>query len=98
MERKLIFKRDIEAEMLKWVERREAYAIKGPRQSGKITMLRHLGGILKEKGANTVFLNFEDPDVLEAFERNLKEYVRNFILSSGLNSIIINSLNRYLGS
>jgi predicted AAA+ superfamily ATPase len=38
MEKELIFKRDLENSLLKWIERREAYAIKGPRQSGKTTM------------------------------------------------------------
>jgi len=68
MEEKSIFKRDIEADMLKWMERREAYAIKGPRQSGKTTLLRIMEGILRGKGGNTAFLDFEDLDALEAFE------------------------------
>ena len=61
-----IFPRDILPDLMKWLDRREAYAIKGPRQSGKTTFLK----ILQErlKGKNVVFLNFEDPDVLEAFE------------------------------
>jgi predicted AAA+ superfamily ATPase len=83
MDEKSIFKRDIEADMLKWMGRREAYAIKGPRQSGKTTLLRRLEGTLKEKGENTVFLNFEDPDVLEAFERDAKEYVKSFMVKGG---------------
>ncbi|MGQ9719549.1 MAG: ATP-binding protein [Nitrososphaerales archaeon] len=83
MEDKSIFQRDIEASLLKWMERKEAYAIKGPRQSGKTTLLRILEGILKKEGVNTVFLNFEDSDVLEAFETNPKEYVRSFIVEEG---------------
>lgn len=83
MERDLIFKGDIEANLLKWIKRREAYAIKGPRQSGKTTLLRILEDTLKRKGINTVFLNFEDPDVLEAFETNPKEYVKSFLANKG---------------
>jgi predicted AAA+ superfamily ATPase len=83
MERKSIFPRDIEANLVKWIERREAYAIKGPRQSGKTTLLRILEDSLKKKGINTVFLNFEDPDVLEAFEANPKEYVKSFLTKEG---------------
>jgi len=83
MEKKLIFKRDIEASMLKWMERREAYAIKGPRQSGKTTLLKILEDALKRKGISTVFLNFEDPDILEAFEANPKEYVKSFLVKEG---------------
>jgi len=83
MERESIFPRDIEANLLKWIERREAYAIKGPRQGGKTTLLRILEGSLTEKGINTVFLNFEDPDVLEAFETNPREYVKSFLTKEG---------------
>ncbi len=69
--------------MLRWIERREAYAIKGPRQSGKTTLLRILEDDLKKKGINIVFLNFEDPDILEAFEANSKEYIRSFLTKEG---------------
>jgi hypothetical protein len=83
MERKSIFPRDIEANLVKWIERREAYAIKGPRQSGKTTLLKILEDSIKKKGMKTVFLNFEDPDVLEAFEANPKEYVKSFLTKEG---------------
>jgi len=76
-----IFPRAILPDLMKWLDRREAYAIKGPRQSGKTTVLK----ILQEKlkGKNVVFLNFEDPDVLEAFEVNAKEYIKSFLLGEG---------------
>lgn len=83
MERKLFFTRDIEVSLLKWMERREAYAIKGPRQSGKTTLLKILEMSLAKKGVSTVFLNFEDPDVLEAFEMSPKEYIKSFLLKEG---------------
>jgi predicted AAA+ superfamily ATPase len=83
MEKKSIFPRDIQESMLKWIERREAYAIKGPRQSGKTTLLRILEDSLKKKGFNTVFLNFEDPDILESFETSPKEYVKSFLTKEG---------------
>ncbi|MEM2889076.1 MAG: AAA family ATPase, partial [Candidatus Bathyarchaeia archaeon] len=80
MERNLIFKRDLEASLLKWIDRREAYAIKGPRQSGKTTLLKILEETLKRREVCTVFLNFEDPDVLEAFEASPKEYIKSFLV------------------
>jgi len=76
-----IFPRDILSDLTKWLDRREAYAIKGPRQSGKTTVLKILQEKLKAK--NVVFLNFEDPDVLEAFEANPKEYIKSFMLREG---------------
>ena len=74
------FPRDILADLTKWLDRREAYAIKGPRQSGKTTILK----ILQEKlkGKNVVFLNFEDPDIIEAFEMSPKEYIKSFIVTN----------------
>jgi len=83
MEKELIFPRNITADLLKWIERREAYAIKGPRQSGKTTLLKILEDALNKRGINTVFLNFEDPDVLEAFEANPKEYIKSFLVKEG---------------
>ena len=61
-----IYQRDIITKLDRWKDRKEAYAIKGPRQSGKTTILR----ILQEKLSNSkvIFLNFEDPDVLEALK------------------------------
>jgi len=73
--------RNIMSVLMKWLNRREAYAIKGPRQSGKTTVLKILQKNLK--GKNIVFMNFEDPDVLEAFETNPKEYVKSFMLKKG---------------
>jgi predicted AAA+ superfamily ATPase len=73
------YPRDILTNLNKWLNRREAYAIKGPRQSGKTTLLKLLQNELS--GENVVFLNFEDPDVLEAFETNPKEYIKSYITS-----------------
>jgi len=75
------FPRDMLDDLTKWLDHREAYAIKGPRQSGKTTILK----ILQEKlkGKNVVFLNFEDPDIIEAFETNPKEYVKSFMVNKG---------------
>jgi len=83
MERNEFFRRDIEVNMLKWMERKEAYAIKGPRQSGKTTLLRILEDVLRKKDVDAVFLNFEDPDVLDAFDTNPKEYVKSFMVKEG---------------
>ncbi len=74
------YPRDILPKLDRWIDRREAYAIKGPRQSGKTTILKQLQKSLVQK--QVVFLNFEDPDVLEPFEANPKEYIRSYISAS----------------
>jgi len=89
MEKRKFFYRDIESDLLRWVDRREAYAIKGPRQSGKTTILKVLEGDLIKKGVNTVFLNFEDLDILEAFETNPKEYIKSFLVKEGRYCILM---------
>lgn len=78
MEKEVIFPRDILPELEKWIDRREAFAIKGPRQSGKTTLLRILEEKLRGKG-KVIFLNFEDPDILEAFEASPKRYIESFV-------------------
>jgi predicted AAA+ superfamily ATPase len=75
MEKQQIIPRDILPQLEKWLERREAYAIRGPRQSGKTTLLK----LLASKVDKAVFLNFEDPDVLEAFEKDPKGYIASFL-------------------
>jgi len=71
------YPRDILPNLHKWIDRREAYAIKGPRQSGKTTLLKLLQETVS--GKKIVFLNFEDPDILDAFEANPKEYIKSYI-------------------
>jgi len=83
MKREELYPRSILPNLLKWLDRREAYAIKGPRQSGKTTLLKILEKELEKKKKNVVFLNFEDPDILEAFEKNPKEYINTFLTKSG---------------
>lgn len=73
------YPRDILIDLNRWLDRKEAYAIKGPRQSGKTTILKLLQ--LQLSGKKVIFLNFEDPDVLEAFEANPKEYIKSYITS-----------------
>ena len=76
------FERNLLNEIKKWMDRREIIAIKGPRQSGKTTLLEMLKEwLIKEKGVseeNIVMVTFEDIETLEAFEKNPKEFVRRF--------------------
>ena len=70
-------------ELKKWTNRREILAIKGPRQSGKTTLLEMLREwLIKEKGVNeknVIYLTFEDREILEKFDTNAKEFVKRFI-------------------
>ncbi|MEW5758524.1 MAG: ATP-binding protein [Candidatus Omnitrophota bacterium] len=76
-------KRRLEGEVEKWLDRREIIAIKGPRQSGKTTLLKILKEYLETKRKvdpkTIIYLNFEDRDILENFSKDPKSYVKSFI-------------------
>lgn len=78
-----LFPRRLMEPLKKWIDRREIYAIKGPRQSGKTTLLKMLQQYLinekKISPENIIFLTFEDREILEKFSSNPKDYVKSFI-------------------
>jgi len=78
------FERILFNEIKKWVDRKEIISIKGPRQSGKTTLLNMLMEWLeKEKSVkkeNIIFLTFEDKEILEKFFLNPKDFVKKFVL------------------
>ncbi|MEM5773232.1 MAG: ATP-binding protein [Candidatus Aenigmatarchaeota archaeon] len=68
------YPRKIEEKMSKWLKRREIVLIKGPRQSGKTTLLLHL----KEKLGGG-YTTLEDEDMLAALESSPKEFASRFL-------------------
>lgn len=80
---KQYFPRLLLEKLQKWIDRREIFAIKGPRQSGKTTILKILRDwLIKEKGVkpeNIIFITFEDRDILEKFSLDPKSYLKSFI-------------------
>ncbi|MFO7979879.1 MAG: ATP-binding protein [Candidatus Aminicenantes bacterium] len=83
MLQKNYFHRHLMGQLKKWINRREIFAIKGPRQSGKTTLLKMLKEYLIEKKKinpdNIIFITFEDRDILEKFSEGPKEFVRSYI-------------------
>ena len=76
-------KRDLFEKLKKWISRKEIFAIKGPRQSGKTTLLKMLQNWLIEKKnikpENIIFLTFEDREILEKFSEGPKEFIKSII-------------------
>ncbi|MGB9680861.1 MAG: AAA family ATPase [Minisyncoccia bacterium] len=76
-------KRDLFEGPKKWINRKEILAIKGPRQSGKTTLLKMLQNWLIEKKnvrpENIIFLTFEDREILEKFSEGPKEFIKSII-------------------
>ncbi len=78
----MYIKREIEDDIIKWLDAREIIALKGPRQSGKTTLLMRIKDMLEVKGIEDVhFINFEDDMVRLRFERDPKEFIKFHITS-----------------
>ena len=75
--------RTILPDLQKWIDRREIYAIKGPRQSGKTTILKILQDwLITEKGVNPeniVFFTLEDRELLEKFSVSPKDLIKSYL-------------------
>jgi len=73
--------REIEDKIFKFIEDREIIAVRGPRQSGKTTLLLKLKKYLEEKHGSdqVVFINFEDELEKHKFEKNPKDYLEFFL-------------------
>lgn len=65
--------RKLEEKLDKWMERREIILIKGPRQSGKTTLIKHL----KDKYGGH-YVTFEDDEMLDGFNKNPKLFIKRF--------------------
>ncbi|MEM3503547.1 MAG: ATP-binding protein [Nitrososphaeria archaeon] len=70
------YPRKIEEKLDQWIDRREVLIIRGPRQSGKTTLLLHL----KEKYGGS-YVTFEDEEMLSTFEEAPKEFIERFLKS-----------------
>ncbi len=74
--------REMEKSIEKWLSAKEALVIRGPRQSGKTTLLHRLMETLKRGGVNKKRINFatfEDDLERERFEKDPKGYIEYFI-------------------
>ncbi len=80
-------------ELKKWLDRREIVAIKGPRQSGKTTMLEMLSEwLIADKGIDSNHVNyitFEDRGVLDSFSQDPKEFINRHMTDSEMHYFLI---------
>ena len=78
-----LINRTLLAEIMLWVDRKEIIAIKGPRQSGKTTLLRMIKDRLLKDGKiaeeRIVYVTFEDRAELDAFSVNPKEFIKRHL-------------------
>ena len=72
---KIYIKRDLEEEIIKFLDDPEIIAVVGPRQCGKTTMLQHIYS--SSKNAN--FITFEDVKILNLFENDIDTFITQYV-------------------
>ncbi len=80
-----LIERDLLTKILRNIKRREIIAVRGPRQSGKSTLLEMLKKGLLETGIDEnriVLLTFEDPAILDEFTKDPRRYLSTFMKGS----------------
>ncbi|MEK7648983.1 MAG: ATP-binding protein [Patescibacteria group bacterium] len=71
----MYIQRKIEDTILRYIHSREIIAVVGSRQAGKTTLIQHI--LSSKKGC--VAVTFDDKDVLDLFERNIKEFITTYV-------------------
>ncbi len=86
--------RTVEKDILRWLHAPEIIVIRGPRQSGKTTLLRRLSTTLGEKlGAENVhFLTFEDELERRRFEENPRSVVEFYSGTGGKQAFLLDEI------
>ncbi|ODS42593.1 MAG: hypothetical protein MSIBF_04610 [Candidatus Altiarchaeales archaeon IMC4] len=86
--------RDLEAEICSFAGRREMIFIRGARQTGKTTLMKHImAGIDGEKR----FVNLDLPDERRALEQNPKDFVKRYETGGKL-SLFLDEVQRVDGA
>ncbi len=94
----MYIERDIEKKMMRWLESREILAIRGPRQSGKTTLLKRLADILaKEHGKNRVhYISLESDLERRRFESDPQQYIDYYLGGRGKHFFLLDEV-QYVG-
>ncbi len=77
-----IIDRELLEKVLSNLDAKEAIAIRGPRQSGKSTLLKILKDRIVASGIEedrVTYLSFEDPNILDEFTKDPRGYISTFI-------------------
>lgn len=90
----MLIKRRLLKRLFECLEDKQFIAIRGPRQSGKTTILKQLYEELsKNHGVeNVVYKTFEDPFELQAFENSPQDYIKLFIKNDKKQFILLDEV------
>lgn len=72
---KMYITRFLESQINKYLNSKEIMAIVGPRQCGKTTLLKYIFNKLKD----ITFLDFEDREILELFNEDIKSFTDIYV-------------------
>ncbi len=90
------FDRELLEKIKKWIDRREIIAIKGPRQTGKTTLLEMIRDwLIKEKKINErkiISISFEDRELLENFFTSPIDFLKRYIRDEALYYFLIDEV------
>lgn len=86
--------RDIEKQVYKFLFDKEIIVIRGPRQSGKSTLLKKINQdlLLKYKKENILYIDFEDELEKSKFEENWREYLKFYLREKNRSFIILDEI------
>ncbi|MGM0405692.1 MAG: ATP-binding protein [Thermoplasmatota archaeon] len=91
------FDRELLDKLKKWIDRKEIIAVKGPRQSGKTTLLKMaMEWIINDKGIDeeyVVFKTMEDPEFKDEFEGEPRETVESYLIDDEKHYFFLDEFN-----
>ena len=90
-----LIKRELFSKILAHMDDKEIIAIRGPRQSGKSTLLKILRDNLIARGVDTkhvIYISFEDPMEIDNFSRNPLAYIESYLVDDKLHYFLIDEV------
>jgi predicted AAA+ superfamily ATPase len=88
----MYIERDLEKEIVPWLESPEVIAIRGPRQSGKTTLLKKIAERLEQKNKKVHFLSLESDLERKKFEEDPKQYFEYYFQPGSKNFFLLDEV------
>ncbi|MBE5728449.1 ATP-binding protein [Candidatus Parvarchaeota archaeon] len=90
-----LIKRELFTKILAHLDDKEIIAIRGPRQSGKSTLLKILRDNLIAQGVDTkhvIYISFEDPMEIDDFSKDPLAYINSYLVDDKLYYFLIDEV------
>lgn len=76
---KIYIERDLEKEILKYINSKEILAIVGTRQCGKTTLMNNMLDTLEKKGKKINRISFDNQKILQLFENDIDSFIEQHV-------------------